>query len=177
MNPNYLRIERNLGGTMMAWSQVTFMIHLKRITGNTTLKQLISLSIVFKINSISLDTEYTNHWKFLLIKGCKREELDVSLEAVCTCYKNDFDQELPYAQLQTFGVHFQLLNPSLTKVSNTHLTIFNVKNYVLSLSHGQMSFFPKSHGFCSLFWSCQLQILCQKGLLVHWGMPKAPFGQ
>ena len=80
-----------------------------------------------------------NSLETLLIKACKHEELDDSLEAVCSFYKDDFDQDLLRTQLQTFGVHFQQLNPSPTGVSNTHLTIFDVKNYFLSLSPGQMS--------------------------------------
>ena len=47
----------------MACLQVTFIRHLKHIIGNATLRQLISLSIVFRIDSISLDTESTIHWK------------------------------------------------------------------------------------------------------------------
>ena len=65
----------------------------------------------------------------LLIRGCKQEELDDDLKAVCTFYKDDFDQKLLLTQLQTLGIHFQ---QTLNHPSSTNLTIFNVKSYFLS---------------------------------------------
>ena len=45
----------------------------------------------------------------LLIKAAKQQELD-DLKAVCAFYNDDFDQEMLYAQHQTFGVHFECMN-------------------------------------------------------------------
>ncbi len=74
-----------------------------------------------------------------MMKACKQEQLDGDLEAVCTFYKDDFNQELLRAQLQKFGVHFQQLQGRPTEENSTNPTIFDVKTYFLSLSPGQMA--------------------------------------
>ena len=74
----------------------------------------------------------------LLLKACMQEELEESLEAVCTFYKDDFQMDLLHSQLQTFAVHFKEV---MVKESATtgNFSIFDVKKYFLSLSHGQSS--------------------------------------
>ena len=70
----------------------------------------------------------------LLMKACKKEDMESDLEAVCEFYRDDFNKELLCAQLQTLGVHFQ------TQVDSAkNLSIFDVKTYLLSLSPGQLS--------------------------------------
>ncbi len=66
---------------------------------------------------------------------CIQDRFDQAPEAVCTFYKDDFDQELLRAQLQTFGVHFQQLQGRLTEESSSNPTIFDVTTYFL----GQMA--------------------------------------
>ncbi|XP_062504525.1 uncharacterized protein LOC134181294 [Corticium candelabrum] len=73
----------------------------------------------------------------LLIKAAKQQELEDDLKTVCAFYKDDFDQEMLYAQLQTFGVHFQQTYQLQSKEASTKMTIFDIKSYFLSLSHGQ----------------------------------------
>lgn len=72
----------------------------------------------------------------LLLKACKMEDHENDLETVCQFYKDDFDQDLLRTQLMTFGVHFQQVYAEAT---NTEFTIFDIKNYILSLSSGQLS--------------------------------------
>ncbi len=74
-----------------------------------------------------------------MMKACRKEEFDGELEAVCTFYKDDFNQELLRAQLKTFGVHFEQLQACPTEEKSTKLSIFDIKSYFLSLSPGQMS--------------------------------------
>ncbi len=70
----------------------------------------------------------------LLLKACKQEELEENLDAVCDFYKDDFVKDSLRTQLQTVGVHFQEVEGSAVNVS-----IFDVKRYFLSVSHGQAS--------------------------------------
>ena len=72
-----------------------------------------------------------------MIKAAKQQELEDDLKAVCAFYKDDFDQEMLYAQLQTFGVHFQQTYQLQSKEASTKMTIFDIKSYFLLLSHGQ----------------------------------------
>lgn len=71
-----------------------------------------------------------------MIKACNIEELDHDLDVVCQFYGDDFDKELLRIQLHTFGVHFQ---QSQVAPNSTNLTVFDVKNFLLSLSCGQMT--------------------------------------
>lgn len=69
----------------------------------------------------------------LLLKACKQEELEETLDAVCKFYKDEFHKELLCSQLQTLGVHFQEMEGSVSNAA----TIFDVKRYFVSLSSGQ----------------------------------------
>ena len=100
------------------------------------MKHSISLSTVFNLDLISVATEYIIFGD-TLIKAAKQQELEDDLKAVCAFYKDDFDQEMLYAQLQTFGVHFQQTYQLQSKEASTKMTIFDIKSYFLSLSHGQ----------------------------------------
>ena len=71
----------------------------------------------------------------LLIKASKQEELQQILDAVCTFYHNDLDKELLHSQLQTFGIHFQ----TVAQEPAADISIFDLKQYFLSLSLGQAS--------------------------------------
>ena len=71
----------------------------------------------------------------LLMKACRKEEIAESLDAVCGFYGNDFDKGLLCSQLQTFGIHFH----DQMKEPTQQITIFDIKNYFLSLSPGQAS--------------------------------------
>jgi hypothetical protein len=66
----------------------------------------------------------------LLLKACQQEDLDSELEIVC---KTDFDRDLLLSQLQTLGVHFQ------QQAGTNPKTLFDVKDYLLTLSDGQLS--------------------------------------
>ena len=69
-----------------------------------------------------------NSLESLLMKACKQEELESEL---CKTYKDDFDAALLHTQLQTLGVH---------KQAGTNLkNILDVKDYLLTLSNGQLS--------------------------------------
>ncbi len=69
-----------------------------------------------------------------MLKACKQDELEENLDAVCEFYEDDFEREIHCSQLQTFGVHFREVEGSAANVS-----IFDVKRYFVSLSHGQAS--------------------------------------
>ena len=71
----------------------------------------------------------------LLMKACKKQELEESLDAVYTFYGDDFDKELLHSQLQTFGIHFQ----DTVEEPVQQISIFDIKRYFLSLSPGQAS--------------------------------------
>ena len=68
----------------------------------------------------------------LLIKACKREEWKSDLEVVCKTYKDDFDKDLLCTQLNILGANF---NDQETSA----ITIFDIKDYMLTLSPGQLS--------------------------------------
>ncbi len=67
----------------------------------------------------------------LLLKASKQEDFDSELKSVCTFYKDDFNPPLLCSQLQTFGVDFNL------KEGTQNTTIFNIRDYFLSLSCAQ----------------------------------------
>ena len=67
-----------------------------------------------------------------MIKASKREEFQENLDDVCAFYHDDFDKQLLHSQLQTFGIHFQMVGEPAVQTS-----IFDVKRYILSLSPGQ----------------------------------------
>ena len=75
----------------------------------------------------------------LLLKACRLEECESDLQTVCQFYKDDFDQNLLRTQLQTLGLHFQQVQGQPAGSTNTKFNIFDVKNYFLSLSPGQLS--------------------------------------
>ena len=70
----------------------------------------------------------------LLVKASKREEFQENLDDVCAFYHDDFDKEFHHSQLQTFEIHFQTVEETVTQIS-----VFDVKRYFLSLSPGQAS--------------------------------------
>ena len=113
----------------------TFMGPQKNTTDGAIMKHSISLSTVFNLDLISMATEY-HSLETLLIKTAKQQELEDDLKAVCAFYKDNFDQEMLYAQLQTFGVHFQKTYQLQSKEASTKMTIFDINSYFLSLSHG-----------------------------------------
>ncbi len=69
----------------------------------------------------------------LLMKSCKGEDFEDTLNEVCAFYKDDFDRNLLHTQLQTFSVHFQ--KNCMDEVSTA--TIFDLKKYFSSLSSCQ----------------------------------------
>ena len=79
-----------------------------------------------------------NSLETLLLRACKQEDFEDILQKVCKFYKDDFDQEILHTHLQTFGVHFQQVQDHPLE-GNTKFTIFDIKEYFLSLSHGQLS--------------------------------------
>ena len=81
----------------------------------------------------------------LLLKACKQEELEESLDAVCKFYKDEFHKELRCSHLQTLGMHFQEVEGLVSNAA----AIFGIKKYFVSLSSGQAIFFPKSDSSCS----------------------------
>ena len=68
------------------------------------------------------------------MKASKQEELEEELDAVCTFYQDDFEKELLHSQLQTFAIHFHMVEKPAAQIS-----IFDLKRYFLSLSPGQAS--------------------------------------
>ena len=61
------------------------------------------------------------------------------LDAICEFCRDDFDKELPCAQLQTLGVHYQQVRGQTGEDTSPNLSIFDIKSYFLSLSSGQLS--------------------------------------
>lgn len=74
------------------------------------------------------------HLEALLVKACKQESVESDVQFVCDFYKDDFNQSSLCTQLQILGVHFQQQDQC-----TSNLTIFDVKQYLLSLSLGQLS--------------------------------------
>ena len=60
------------------------------------------------------------------------------MKAVCTFYGDDLNKVLLHAQLSTFGLHFRQIQAE-NKKSTENLTIFDIKDYFLSLSQGQQT--------------------------------------
>ena len=54
--------------------------------------------------------------------------------AVCEFYRENFNRDVLFTQLQTLGVHVQQVNSHTTSIS-----IFDVTSYLLSLSLRQLS--------------------------------------
>ena len=80
---------------------------------------------------INQDFVYIYHSiESLLVKASKQEEWESDLESVCETYKDDFDKEVLSTQLRVLRANF--------KDSET-ITIFNIKDYLASLSSGQLS--------------------------------------
>ena len=69
----------------------------------------------------------------LLLEACKQKELEVTSDAVCKFYKNEFHKELLCSQLLVLGVHFQEMEELVSNAA----TIFDIKGYFVSLSSGQ----------------------------------------
>lgn len=72
----------------------------------------------------------------ILLKSCKSEDIENDLQEVCKFYQDDFDVRVLQTQLETFSVHYQQENPM---DATTHITIFDIKKYMLSLSPAQLS--------------------------------------
>ena len=68
----------------------------------------------------------------LLFKACRQEEFESELSSVCSFYKNNFQQDVLRAQLLTLCIH-------VSSEQQTSVTIFDVKDYFLSLSFAQRS--------------------------------------
>ena len=67
----------------------------------------------------------------LLVKACKQEELKSDIEVVCKTYKDDFDKDLLFTQLKILGANF-------ASSKESSITIFDIKDYLLTLSPGQL---------------------------------------
>ena len=68
----------------------------------------------------------------LLVKACKQAD---NLQSIMKFYKDDFNQDLLHAQLETFSVHYQ----STQNPQQEQITIFDIKRYFLSMSPAQLS--------------------------------------
>ena len=79
--------------------------------------------------------------------AAKQQELEDDLKAVCAFYKDDFDQEMLYAQLQTFGVHFQQTYQLQSKEVSTKMTIFDITSYSLVVSWSEGPFITSETPF------------------------------
>ena len=71
----------------------------------------------------------------LLAKACMQQDFTSDLKIVCDFYGDDFDHDLLCTQLQTLGVHYQQKRQAEAG-STANLTIFDVKDHLLSLSLG-----------------------------------------
>ena len=69
----------------------------------------------------------------LLLKASKKEDLSAELDELCKTYKDDFDREVLYTQLQILGSNFN------GDCKRKDITIFDVRNYLVSLSASQLS--------------------------------------
>ena len=69
----------------------------------------------------------------LLIKACLQNEIETDVNVICEFFHDEFDKDLLIVQLHTLGVlqdHF---------VHTNHVNVFNVKEYLCSLTPGQLS--------------------------------------
>lgn len=60
------------------------------------------------------------------------------LNTVCDFYGDDFDHDVLCTQLQTLGVHYHQIRQTEAGLA-ANLTIFDVKDHLLSLSSGQLA--------------------------------------
>ena len=68
----------------------------------------------------------------LLIKAIQQQDYTNELDTVCSLYGEDFKADVLKAQLHTFSIEFQRTTPT-----TDHLTIFDIKQFFLSLSPAQ----------------------------------------
>lgn len=69
----------------------------------------------------------------LLLKSCTGDDFEECFQTVCSFYKDDFQPDDLRSQLTTFGVNVR----STLKDCSIQPSIFDIKNYFLSLSKGQ----------------------------------------
>ena len=74
--------------------------------------------------------------KSILLKACKADDYEDDLHELCKFYKDDFDMMVLQTQHETLSVHYRQENPM---DATTHITIFDIKKYMLSLSPAQLS--------------------------------------
>ncbi len=70
--------------------------------------------------------------ELLIVKSCKKEDTTAELDEVCTTYKDDFDKDVLCTQLQILRSNYNC--------KETSITIFDIRDYLLSLSPSQLSF-------------------------------------
>ena len=75
----------------------------------------------------------------LLLKACQKEDITSEIDYVCSFYKDDFQPELLRAQLLTFGIDFQCIQRETYGDSDRKPTIFDIKEYFISLTTAQKS--------------------------------------
>ena len=69
----------------------------------------------------------------LLVKACQQKDWKSDLDIVCEMYKDDFNKDLLSTQLNILEANFKDYD------SSDNITIFDVKNYLLSRSPGQLA--------------------------------------
>ena len=65
-----------------------------------------------------------------MIKACLQDEIETDVNVICEFFHDEFDKDLLIVQLHTLGVlqhHF---------VHTNHVNVFNVKEYLCSLTPG-----------------------------------------
>ncbi len=69
--------------------------------------------------------------ELLIVKSCKKEDTTAELDEVCTTYKDDFDKDVLCTQLQILRSNYNC--------KETSITIFDIRDYLLSLSPSLLS--------------------------------------
>ena len=98
----------------------------------------------------------------LLLKACQKEDITSEFDYVCSFYKDDFQPELLRAQLLTFGIDFQRIQRETYGDSDRKPTIFDIKEYFISLTTAQKSLLSQVVVSSNLSWLCRLPMLHQK---------------